>query len=83
MRHRHAVYILTCGDGSFYTGYTTDVERRLEEHRAGEGAKYTRGRQPLDLCHVERFSSRSKAMRREAAIKSLSHAQKAALIQDD
>ncbi len=76
----HAVYVLECGDGSLYTGYTTDVTRRVAEHRAGEGAKYTRGRTPLRLVHVERFESRSAALSREAAIKALSRDAKAALV---
>lgn len=77
---RHIVYILECGDGTLYTGYTTDVERRLAEHRAGDGAKYTRGRGPLDVVHTERFSTRSAALRREAEIKQLSRQSKLGLI---
>jgi len=82
-RHRtvtHAVYVLRCGDGSLYTGYTTDVARRLREHRAGEGAKYTRGRGPLELLHVERFDSRSAAMCREHEIKRLPKGEKERLV---
>jgi putative endonuclease len=78
----HAVYVLRCDDGSLYTGYTTDVERRLAEHRAGEGARYTRGRGPLELVHVERFGSRSAAMTREHEIKQLSKAEKERLVAD-
>jgi putative endonuclease len=76
----HAVYVLRCGDGSLYTGYTTDVERRLAEHRDGDGARYTRGRGPLELVHVERFESRSAAMTREYEIKQLSKAAKERLV---
>ncbi|MFB6169427.1 MAG: GIY-YIG nuclease family protein [Haloferacaceae archaeon] len=76
----HHVYVLSCADGTYYTGYTTDVDRRVAEHDAGEGAKYTRGRTPVDLVHVETFESRSAAMRREAEIKSLSRAEKEALV---
>ena len=76
MSGAHAVYILECGDGTLYTGYTTDVERRLAAHRTGNGAKYTRGRGPFELKHVEEFDSRSAAMQREAAIKSLSRHEK-------
>ena len=47
------LYILRCGDGTLYTGITTDVEKRLEQHRTGKGAKYTRGRQPLELVYRE------------------------------
>ncbi len=76
----HAVYVLRCGDGSLYTGYTTDVERRIAEHRAGEGARYTRGRGPLELVHVERFEGRSAAMSREYEIKQLSKSEKERLV---
>jgi putative endonuclease len=68
----HYVYVLECADGSYYTGYTTDVERRVAEHDAGEGAKYTRGRTPVELVHVEEYETRSAAMSREHEIKSLS-----------
>ena len=77
----HYVYCLRCHDDSIYTGYTTDVERRLGEHDAGQGAKYTRGRTPVELCHVETFSSKSAALSREHAIKSLSRAEKERLIE--
>jgi putative endonuclease len=77
----HYVYVLSCGDDSYYTGYTTDVERRLAEHRAGEGAKYTRGRGPLELVHVERYDDRSTAMRREHEVKSLTRAGKERLVE--
>jgi putative endonuclease len=76
----HYVYVLECADGTFYTGYTTDVERRVAEHDAGEGAKYTRGRTPVELVHVESFDSRSAAMSREHAIKQLSRRQKERLV---
>jgi len=74
------VYVLECADGSLYTGYTTDVERRVAEHDAGEGAKYTRGRTPVELRHVERFDSRSAALSREHEVKSLSRAEKEQLV---
>jgi len=76
----HHVYVLECSDGSLYTGYTTDVERRVAEHDAGEGAKYTRGRTPVELVHVERFETRSAAMRREHEVKALSRAEKERLV---
>jgi putative endonuclease len=81
----HYVYVLECSDGTYYTGYTTDVERRVAEHDAGDGAKYTRGRTPVALQYVERFESRSAAMSREHAVKQLSRAQKQRLVasQDD
>lgn len=64
------------------TGYTTDIERRVAEHNAGEGAKYTRGRTPVDLVHTETFGSRSTAMSREYAIKQLSREEKIALVEE-
>ncbi|MFD1513931.1 GIY-YIG nuclease family protein [Halomarina rubra] len=78
----HYVYVLRCGDDSLYTGYSTDVERRLAEHRAGDGAKYTRGRGPLALVHVETYADRSAAMSREYQIKQLSRARKERLVDD-
>ena len=76
----HYVYILRCGDDTLYTGYSTDVERRVCEHREGEGAKYTRGRGPLELVHVESFTTRSAAMRREYEIKQFSRTRKDRLV---
>jgi putative endonuclease len=76
----HFVYVLRCADDTLYTGYTTDVRRRVREHDAGEGAKYTRGRTPVELVHVEAFDSRSAAMSREYAIKQLSRAEKERLV---
>jgi putative endonuclease len=76
----HHVYVLECTDGSFYTGYTTDVDRRVAEHDAGKGAKYTRGRTPVSLVHVESFDSRSAAMSREHEVKSLSRGEKERLV---
>lgn len=78
----HYVYVLECADGSLYTGYTTDVERRVAEHNAGEGAKYTRGRTPVEPVHVERFESKSAAMSREYAVKQLSRREKERLVAD-
>ncbi|AFK17940.1 GIY-YIG nuclease family protein [Haloferax mediterranei ATCC 33500] len=77
----HFVYVLQCSDGSLYTGYTTDVERRVAEHDAGEGAKYTRGRTPVELVHVEEYDSKSAAMSREYEIKQLKRKQKLALVE--
>ncbi|WP_435126471.1 GIY-YIG nuclease family protein [Halobaculum sp. D14] len=78
----HHVYVLECADGTYYTGYTTDVDRRVAEHDAGEGAKYTRGRTPVELRHVETFDSKSAAMSREYELKQRSRAQKEALLDD-
>ncbi|KAB1197533.1 MULTISPECIES: GIY-YIG nuclease family protein [Haloferax] len=77
----HFVYVLQCTDGSLYTGYTTDVERRVAEHNAGDGAKYTRGRTPVELVHVEEYDSKSKAMSREYEIKQLRREQKLSLVE--
>jgi putative endonuclease len=76
----HFVYLLRCADDTLYTGYTTDPERRAEEHDAGGGAKYTRGRTPVELVYVESFSEKSAAMSREYEIKQLSRAAKEQLI---
>ena len=75
------VYILRCGDGTLYTGIALDVQARLAQHRAGTGARYTRGREPLELVYQEASPSRSAASRRELAIKRCSRAEKMALIQ--
>lgn len=72
----HHVYVVECADGSYYTGYTTDVERRIAEHNAGEGAKYTRGRTPVRLLHTESYATRSAAMSREAEIQALARREK-------
>lgn len=74
------VYILRCKDGNLYTGWTNDLEHRLAMHRAGKGAKYTRGRGPLVLVYTEELADKSEALKREAAIKKLSKAEKLALI---
>lgn len=65
------VYILRCGDGTLYTGIAPDVAARLEAHRSGKGAKYTRGRGPLELVYTEECETKSAALRREYAIKHL------------
>lgn len=74
------VYILKCNDETLYTGYTDNPERRLQVHNAGKGAKYTRSRLPVELVYQEVQPDKSAALRREAAIKRLSRAQKLALI---
>ena len=74
------LYILQCSDGSLYTGITYDLERRLKAHRCGKGAKYTRGRGPLELVYQEHCESHSHALRREYAIKQLSREEKLRLI---
>ena len=74
------VYLLRCGDDSLYCGMTNDVERRLEAHRRGVGARYTRGRSPLVLVHKVRAKDRGDALRKEAAWKRLTRAEKLARI---
>ena len=74
------LYILRCNDGSLYTGITTDVQRRLEEHRSGKGAKYTRGRAPLELVYTEECGTHSLALKRELAVKAMKTTQKNGLI---
>ena len=74
------LYILRCGDGTLYTGITTDVEKRLAAHRAGKGAKYTRGRGPLELVYQENLTDHSTALKREREIKAMTRAEKEKLI---
>jgi len=73
-------YILECGDGSLYTGWTSDPERRLRQHNAGQGGRYTRSHRPLQLRYLEPQPSRSAAMKRERSIKALPRHRKLALI---
>ena len=70
------LYILRCVDGSLYTGITTDVQARFEAHSAGKGAKYTRGRGPLELVYTEECGDHSAALKRELEIKGLSREEK-------
>lgn len=78
----HHIYVVECSDGTYYTGYTTDVERRVAEHNDGTAAKYTRGRRPVTLVHAETFDDQSTAMQREYAIKQLRRPAKEQLVQD-
>lgn len=80
MSDTHAVYVVSCADGTLYTGYTTDLNRRLTEHNAGEGAKYTRPRTPVELVYHETYETRSTAMSREYEIKQLSRREKERLV---
>lgn len=73
------VYILRCADGSLYTGVSKDIDKRLEQHNAGKGAKYTRSRVPVTLFYQESCEDRSGALRREAGIRRLTRRQKLAL----
>jgi len=81
MANTWKLYILRCGDGSLYTGITTDVEKRLEAHRSGKGAKYTRGRGPLELVYREECGTHSDALKRELEIKALPRDEKLKLIE--
>jgi putative endonuclease len=69
-------YILECADGTYYTGWTTDPERRVAQHNKGVGAKYTSTRRPVKLAYLEEQPSRTAAMKRELAIKRMKRAQK-------
>ncbi len=79
---KHFVYIVECRDGSYYTGWTNHLERRLEAHNQGKGAKYTRGRGPVKLVYQEEFSTKEEALRREYAIKQMSRSGKERLIKE-
>lgn len=68
--------MLRCKDGSLYTGWTNDIRKRLADHRSGKGAKYTRGRSPLELVFLQVSDTKSEAMHLEASIKKLSRTQK-------
>ena len=73
-------YIVRCADGTLYTGWTTDLARRVEAHNAGRGAKYTRVRRPVELVYAEEFETKNEAMSREAGIKNMSRDEKLKLI---
>ena len=77
------IYIILCSDNSLYTGITTDVQRRFAQHASGRGAKYFRGRQPVQVIFEENGHSRSSAGRREIEIKNLTRAEKLVLIRTD
>jgi putative endonuclease len=74
-------YILRCADGSLYTGWTVDLEKRLKAHNSGHGAKYTKSRRPVELVYYEAYEDRVEAMRREYAIKQLTREDKLKLIE--
>ena len=74
------VYIVRCADGSFYTGITNDIARRVRAHNRGRGAAYTRGRRPVKLVYREKKRSKGAALSREFAVKRLTRAQKGKLI---
>ena len=74
-------YILRCADGSLYTGWTNDLEKRIKAHKAGRGGKYTRAHAPVELVYFESFDTKTEAMSREWHIKKLNREQKLALIE--
>lgn len=80
MTQRCYCYIVECADGSYYTGWALDPERRVAVHNKGRGARYTRMRLPVKLVYVEELSDRTSAMKRERAIKKMTRAQKGKLI---
>lgn len=79
--HKHFVYILKCKDTTYYTGYTTDVNRRLHVHESGKGAKYTRGRGPFSLVYEQSLPTKSAALRREKEIKGMTRQDKEAMME--
>lgn len=76
-------YMLKCKDESFYTGWTNDIQKRIRQHRQGKGAKYTRGRNPLELVYLEFYENKEEAMKREAQIKKLNRREKEELLKKD
>jgi predicted GIY-YIG superfamily endonuclease len=76
----HYIYIVRCKDGTLYTGYAIDPERRVEQHNAGRGAKYTAGRRPVRLVYTEVLDSRGAALSRERQVKGLTRGKKQALV---
>jgi len=78
------VYVIQCADTTFYTGITTDLERRIDEHNhSPKGAKYTRARRPVVLCYSEEYPNKSKALKREMAIKKMTRNAKKDLIKKE
>lgn len=77
------VYLIKCLDGSLYCGITTDIKRRLSEHKAGKGGNYTRSHKVLEMVYSEKCKDRSKASKRELEIKKLSKVKKLSLINND
>lgn len=75
-------YILQCQDGTYYTGWTNNLEKRLKDHNDGKGAKYTKARRPVMLVYYEEFQTKEEAMRREYAIKKMTRKEKNSLWKD-
>lgn len=78
--HMNYTYIVACQDGTFYTGWTNDLEKRICDHNAGKGAKYTKSRRPVVLAYYEEYETKEEAMRREYAIKQMSRQEKEKLV---
>ncbi len=83
MEQNNYTYVLRCRDGSLYTGWTNDLDKRLAAHNNGTGGKYTRSRRPVELIYVETFATREEAMRREYEIKHMRTEQKKQLVYGD
>lgn len=79
---KNYTYLLKCGDGSLYCGWTNHLEERVQAHNEGRGAKYTRGRRPVELVYYEEFATKQEAMQREWVVKRLSRKEKLRLIAD-
>lgn len=80
MNQKCYVYIVQCQDGSYYTGWTNQLEKRIKAHNNGKGAKYTKARRPVKLIYYETYSNKREAMKREYEIKKLTRKQKEKLI---
>lgn len=80
---KNYTYMLLCADGTYYTGWTNQIRKRIQAHNSGKGAKYTKGRGPLKLVYLEISDTKEAAMKREAAIKKLTRREKEALIQTE
>ncbi|NWK84910.1 GIY-YIG nuclease family protein [Staphylococcus sp. GSSP0090] len=79
---KHFIYIVKCKDGSLYTGYAKDIEKRIAKHNNGQGAKYTKIRRPVQLVYQEMFDTKSEALKREYEIKTFSRQKKLKLINE-
>ncbi len=80
LKRKNYTYVLECADGTLYTGWTNDLDKRLEEHNSGNGAKYTRGRTPVKLLYYEEYETKQEAMKREYEIKHMTKIAKYKLV---
>ena len=83
MDHKAYMYVVECRDGSYYTGYTTDIKKRVAVHTSGKGAKYTRARLPVKLIYAQGFDSKEEAMSAEALLKRKKRPQKESYLNDN